>query len=73
VVDQNLNRTEDLRADWTNSLAVAMSDRLALKTSLQVLFDNDPALTAVPLGDTEVFAPLGEVDTVFSVAIVANF
>jgi putative salt-induced outer membrane protein YdiY len=73
VVDQNLEATEDLRADWTNSLAVAMSERLALKTSLQLLYDKDPALTAVPLGDTEVLTPLGKVDTVFTVAIVANF
>jgi putative salt-induced outer membrane protein YdiY len=73
VVDQNLETTEDLRADWTNSVAVAMSDRFALKTSLQLLFDNDPALTAVPLGESEVFTPLGKVDTVFTVAIVANF
>jgi len=73
VVDQNLNTTEDLRADWTNSIAVAMSDRLALKTSLQLLFDNQPALTAVPLGDSEVLTPLGKVDTLFTVAIVANF
>lgn len=73
VVDQSLSQTEDLRADWTNSLAVAMSDRLALKTSLQVLFDNHPAVSSVPLGDTEVLTPLGEVDTVFSVAVVAKF
>ncbi len=73
VVDQNLNTTEDLRADWTNSLSVSMSDRLALKTSLQLLFDKDPALTVVPLGDGQVLSPLGEVDTVFTIAIVANF
>jgi len=73
IVDQNLNSTDDLRADWTNSLAVAMSERLALKTSLQVLFDNRPALTAVPLGEEEVLVELGKVDTVFSVAVVANF
>jgi putative salt-induced outer membrane protein YdiY len=73
IVDQNLNTTEDLRADWTNSLAVAMSDRLALKTSLQILYDKDPALTALPLGDTEVLASLDEVDTVFTVALVMNF
>ena len=57
VVDENLNDTEDLRADWTNSLAVAMSERLALKTSLQILFDNQPALTSVPLDDTQVLTP----------------
>ena len=73
AVDQNLNSTEDFRADWTNSLAVAMSERLALKTSLQILFDKDPALTAVPLGNSEVLTPLGKVDTAFTVAIVANF
>jgi putative salt-induced outer membrane protein YdiY len=73
AVDQNLEMPEDLRADWTNSLAVAMSEKLALKTTLQILFDNEPALTAVPLGDTEVLTPLGKVDTVFTVAIVANF
>ena len=65
--------TEDLRADWTNSLAVAMSEKLALKASLQILFDNEPALTAVPLGDAEVLTPLGKVDSVFTVAIVATF
>jgi len=73
VVDQNLKMTEDLRADWTNSMAVAMSERLALKVGLQVLYDKDPALAAVPLGDGEVFTPLDKVDTLFTVAFVANF
>ena len=73
VLDQNLRETEDLRADWTNSISVAMSSRLALKTSLQVLYDKEPALVAVPLGDTEVLTSLKEVDTVFTVAIVASF
>ena len=73
VADQNLNETSDLRTDWTNSLAVAMSDRLALKTSYQLLYDKTPALVAVPLGDDEVLVPLGKVDGVFTVAIVASF
>lgn len=73
VVDQNLNTTEDLRADWTNSVAVAMSERLALKTSLQILYDKDPALTEVPLGEGTVLTPLKEVDSIFTVAIVVNF
>ena len=73
VADQNLNETDDFRTDWTNSVAVSMSDRLALKTSLQVLYDKSPALVAVPLGDDQVLTPLGEVDTVFTVAIVASF
>ena len=73
VADQNLNETSDLRTDWTNSLAVAMSDRLALKTGYRLLYDKSPALVAVPLGDGEVLAPLGKVDGVFTVAIVASF
>jgi putative salt-induced outer membrane protein YdiY len=73
VADQNLDETSDLRADWTNSLTVAMSDRLALKTSYQLLYDKTPALVAVPLGDGEVLTPLGKVDGLFTVAIVANF
>jgi putative salt-induced outer membrane protein YdiY len=73
VADQNLNETSDLRTDWTNSLTVAMSDRLALKTSYQLLYDKTPALVAVPLGDGEVLVPLGKVDGVFTVAIVASF
>jgi len=73
VADQNLKETSDFRADWTNSVAVAMSERLALKTSFQILYDKSPALVAVTLGDGEVLTPLEEVDTVFTVAIVANF
>lgn len=72
VVD-DLKTTEDFRANWTNAVAVTMSERLALKTTLQLLYDNDPALTAVPLGDTEVLTPLGKLDSVFSIAIVASF
>lgn len=74
VADENLNETEDLRLNWTNSLTVAMSERLALKTSYQILYDKQPALVGVPLqGGGTVLAPLGKTDSVFSVAIVANF
>ncbi len=74
-VDENLNETSDLRADWTNAVAVAMSDNLALKASLQLLFDNQPSLVGVPLPTTgtEVFTPLGKTDSVFTIAVVANF
>jgi putative salt-induced outer membrane protein YdiY len=73
LMDQNLNQTEDFRADWNNSLTVAMSEKLALKTGFRVLFDNKPSLAEVPLGDEKVLTPLGKVDTLFTVAIVANF
>lgn len=74
LVDENLEDTEDLRADWTNSVSVALSEALALKTSLQLVFDNQPALIAVPLSGapagTTVLTPSDEVDTVLTVALV---
>ncbi len=80
LVDENLNETEDLRADWTNSIAVALSNSLALKTSLQLLFDNQPSLVLVPLQTSggaptgqNVATPLNELDSVFTVALVVNF
>ena len=75
IVDENLNQTDDFRADLTNSLSVAMSEGLALKTSLQLLFDNLPSLVSVPFatGTETALIPLDKVDSVFTVAIVANF
>jgi putative salt-induced outer membrane protein YdiY len=80
IVDENLNDTDDLRGDFTNALSVSISDNLAFRTSLQLLWDNQPSLVGVPLeqplgtptGET-VFVPLDKLDTVISVALVANF
>ena len=76
LVDENLEETDDLRADWTNSVTVALSQALAFKTSLQLIFDNQPALIAVPLAGapagTTVLAPSDEVDTVLTVALVIS-
>ncbi|HUF75343.1 MAG TPA: MscL family protein, partial [Longimicrobiales bacterium] len=74
LVDENLEDTEDLRADWTHSLTVALSQSLAFKTSLQLLFDNQPALIPVPLSGapagTTVLVPSDELDTALTVALV---
>ena len=79
-LDANLDETSDYRADMTNSIAVSMSDRLALKVSLQLLYDNLPSLTAVPLLTAEgtptgltVLTPLEELDTQFTTALVVTF
>lgn len=80
IVDQNLDDTDDLRADFVNSVAVAMTERLALKASLQLLYDNMPALVAVNVvnaggeltGDT-VLAELEDLDSLFTLALVINF
>lgn len=74
LVDENLEDTEDLRADWTNSVSVALSEALALKTSLQLVYDYQPALLPVPLtgapAGTTVLTPGDELDRVFTVALV---
>ncbi len=49
VVDENGKELADLRADWTNSATVALSGRLALKTTLRLVFDNEPSLLEIPL------------------------
>lgn len=51
IVDENAEATKDLRADWTNSLAVSIAEGLALKTSIQLLYDRQPAFVRVPLVD----------------------
>ena len=51
IIDQNVEEGGDVRADWVNSLAVSISEGLALKTSLQLLYDRDPSFIGVPLVD----------------------
>ncbi len=77
VLDDNLEELEDLRADILTSLSVAISEDLALKTSLQLLWDNQPALINAPLESTT-GTPLGatvpvvgrELDRVVTIALV---
>jgi hypothetical protein len=85
ILDENLDETDDLRADWTNSVAVAINARLALKASLQILYDNLPSLEEldelvrdpatgefVGTGNT-IKAELDRVDTFFTTSLVVNF
>jgi len=80
ALDANLEQTSDFRVDTTNSVSVTMAKRLALKVSLQWLYQNVPALTSVPLEnpagvDTghEVLVPLEKLDTIFTTSIVVDF
>lgn len=78
VGDLNLDETDDVRADFTNALTVAMSNALALKPSLQLLWRNLPSLTEVelfspanvPVGT--VTTPLEKTDLVFRMALVVK-
>lgn len=77
LVDLNLSDTDDVRYDLTNSLAVNISEKLALKPSLQFLYSTRPSLTSVSLftagdvdtGDT-VLTELEKLDTFFRLALV---
>ncbi|MGD2217071.1 MAG: DUF481 domain-containing protein [Gemmatimonadales bacterium] len=79
IADWNLDNTDDLRLDFTNSLPIAISAKLAFKPSLQLLWRNEPSLTQValedlsglPTGDT-VRVPLEKLDTFFTLALVVR-
>ncbi len=80
IADENLEARTDFRLDLTNSMAVAMSDRLALKLSWQLQYDNRPSRVEVPLqfpqgtstGRT-IFTELDTLDNLFTLALVVNF
>jgi putative salt-induced outer membrane protein YdiY len=77
VVDANAQEWNDVRGDLSQSIATSLTDRLALKTTLQLLLDNDPPFQRLPLvtpdgedtGST-VLVPLGKRDQVISLALV---
>ncbi len=79
VLDANADEPADLRADWTNSLSVAMNSHVGLKTSFRAHFDNLPALARVPLVSAageeagEVLVPRKTLDRVFTVALMVTF
>ena len=82
VIDENLDDTSDLRGDMVNSVAVSMSPRLALKISLQSLYDHQPAFKRIPLLDAPppggvtigtVLDRLDTLDTIFTASLVVNF
>ncbi len=79
ILDESLSDTEDFRAEFDNSIGVAISNVLALKAGLKILFDNQPALEEVDLfnapGGTiigSVLTPLNEVDTQVTVSLVVS-
>lgn len=84
IVDENLNETEDWRVNMTNWVALNMTGHLALKVSLQWLYDNlpslkevdlfpptDPGGTGTPIGT--VLVELDELDSIFTTALVIKY
>ena len=79
INDVNLDNTDDVRLDFTNAMTVAISSKLALKPSLQLLWRNTPSLTEVGLIATDgtptgenVTVPLRKVDSFFKIALVVR-
>lgn len=84
IIDENLNETEDWRVNMTNWVGLNISSHLALKVSLQWLYDNlpslkevdlfpasDPGGTGTPIGT--VLVELEELDTIFTTALVIKY
>jgi len=79
VVDANAQEWNDVRGNLSQSVSASLSDRLALKTTLQFIVDNEPPSRRIPLVDaggeptgTTVLTPLGKVDRSLSIALVVT-
>ncbi|HYV84930.1 MAG TPA: DUF481 domain-containing protein [Patescibacteria group bacterium] len=86
AVDENLSDTSDWRVNMTNSVALNMSTRIALKVSLQWLYDNVPAFKSVdlfgaqdaqgnPINPAGIKVPVeaDNLDTIFTTALVIKY
>lgn len=87
IFDENFDDTDDWRVNMTNWVAVNLSTHLALKVSLQWLYDNQPALIAANLFDAtgapvdadldgvqdQVAVEADELDSIFTTALVIKY
>jgi hypothetical protein len=87
LLDINASETRDWRGDWTNWVAVAINERLALKAGLQLLYDNQPALESMDLVGRFVglpglppfyligsfTRPVDKLDSIFTASLVINW
>jgi putative salt-induced outer membrane protein YdiY len=79
IVDENLSETSDWRGDMTNAVSVEMSNHLALKAGLRLLYDADPAFYSVPLLNSfganigDVLVERDNLDTIFTTSLVLTW
>ncbi len=76
TIDGNAQRMRDFRGDLTTSVSSQLGSRLALQTTVQLLWDNDPPLERLPLlgpdGEAsaeDVLEPLRRLDHSLSVGL----
>lgn len=79
TTDGSFETADDIRFDWLNGVGVAINSRLALKSSVRVLFRNLPALETLALRTPEgsavgtVDVPKRKTDTNFTTSLVITF
>jgi hypothetical protein len=80
VVDQNLDRTDDRRADMSLWLSFASGPHLALQAGAQLLYDWEPAMQEIPrfsapfvYSGENVRIPFKEFDKIFTTSLVLVF
>lgn len=78
--DGSFEEQDDVRTDWLNGVSVSISDQIALRSSVRLLFRNIPALEALALvtpvvgvviGTVEV--PKKQLDATFTTSLVITF
>ena len=79
VFDGGFNRAGNFRFDWLNGVGVSMTDKIALKASLRLVYRNEPALEEIDL-ENDIGLVIGNVvvekkklDTAFTTSLVISF
>jgi len=77
--DGSFESGSNFRFDWLNSVGVSITEKLALKASLRLVYRNDPALEEIDL-ENELGQVIGDVviakkklDTAFTTSLVISF
>ena len=74
-----LDDTEDWRASWINAVTATLTERIALKLSYAMLYDDQPVVVLVPPdpgapgGTLEAPYVFDELDTILTASVVINF
>ena len=77
--DGSLKTASNYRFNWLNGVSVAISDTIALKASLRLVYRNDPALEEIDLEDPDgavvgnVIVLKKKLDSGFTTSLVINF
>ncbi len=77
--DGSFDDGSNFRFDWLNGVGVAMTDMIALKASLRLVYRNSPALEEIDLRNAlgvvtgVVIVPKEKLDTAFTTSLVIGF